>query len=81
MERAQEMLTRMKIERFTVDKENRMNDMNQRIDELHKKMDYALFEIKKANISFQNVAYSYGGVQKEQSVVAGKGARTVMALR
>ena len=81
MERAQKILTQMKIERFKLDKENRMNNMNQRIDELHKKMDYSLFEIKKANISFQTVAYSYGGVQREQSVVAGKGARAVKGLR
>ena len=60
---------------------SRLNQMNKRLDELNKKTDYSLFEIKKANISNHNVIYSYKVAQKSQSIVAGKGYCAARWLR
>ena len=58
-----------------------MTRMNKRLDELNRKTDYSLFEIKRANISFQNVIYSYGVKEKMQRTTAGTGLNAIRFLK
>jgi hypothetical protein len=51
---------------------NRTKDINRRLDELNKKMDFNMFEIKKVNTTFKQIKHSYGVQEKNQETFAGK---------
>ena len=58
---------------------NKSKELHKRLDELNKKMDYSLFEIKKVNTIFKQISYSYNASEKQQETFAGNPIKLVKA--
>ena len=58
---------------------NKSKELHKRLDELNKKMDYSLFEIKKVNVTFKQITFSYNVSEKKQETFAGNPVKLVKA--
>ena len=58
---------------------NKSKELHKRLDELNKKMDYSLFEIKKVNDTFKQITFSYNVPEKKQETFAGNPVKLIKA--